>query len=103
MANKVKVNICGKEYTVVSEDSRDYILQITQIVDQKMQEIMKRNPSLAPPMAAVLTALNLADETEKIKVVAREKVNAQAAEIAALKKQVDEQRKPVSPDKPKYQ
>ena len=102
MANKVKVNIGGKEYTVVSEDSRDYILQIAQIVDQKMQEIMERNPSLNPPMVAVLAALNLADETEKIKVVAREKVNAQAAEIASLKKQVDEQRKPFPPDKQKY-
>ena len=102
MANKVKVNICGKEYTVVSEDSRDYILQITQIVDQKMQEIMERNPSLNPSMAAVLAALNLADETEKIKVVAREKVNAQAAEIASLKKQVDEQRKPFPQGKQKH-
>ena len=102
MANKVKVNICGKEYTVVSEDSRDYILQVTHTVDQKMQEIMERNSSLNPSMAAILAALNLADETEKIKVAAREKVNAQAAEIASLKKQLDEQRKPFPQGKQKY-
>lgn len=94
MANKVKVNICGKEYTVVSEENHEYVLQIAHIVDQKIQEVTERNPALNPAMATVLAALNLADETEKIKAVAREKVNAQAAEIAALKKQVDEQRKP---------
>ena len=103
MANKVKINICGKEYTVVSDESREYVLQIAQVVNQKMQDLMGRNSSLNFPMAAVLTALNLADETEKIKVVAREKVNAQAAEIASLKKQAEEQRKPFPSDKPKYQ
>ena len=95
MTNKVKVKICGQEYTVVSGDAPAYIKKIADATDSKMAEMMTRNPALSTSMAAVLAAMNLTDELEKIKQVAREKVDAQAAEIASLKKQLENTQKAV--------
>ena len=49
--NKTTVTICGKEYTMVGVESED----------RKMEEMMLTY-RLSQPMAAVLTAMNLADE-----------------------------------------
>lgn len=90
MQNKVKINICGQEYTLVSEENQEYMLRIAETVDKKITEIKSQNATLNTPMAAILAALNLADDLEKVKVVAREKVDAQAAEITSLKKQLED-------------
>ncbi len=95
MTNKIKLKICGQEYTVVSDDTPEYIKKIADATDSKMAEMLARNPALSTSMAAVLAAMNLTDELEKIKQVAREKVDAQAAEIASLKKQLENVQKAV--------
>ncbi|MBQ4087044.1 MAG: cell division protein ZapA [Clostridia bacterium] len=93
MANKLKVNILSREYTLISEDSPEYMKRIADLTDRKMKEALERNPALSTSTASVLTALNLADELEKVKLVAREKVDAQAVEIASLKKQLEDIKK----------
>ena len=93
MANKLKVNILSREYTLISEDSPEYMKRIAESTSQKMQELLDNNPAWNTTMASVLTALNLADELEKVKQIAREKVDAQAAEIASLKKQLEDMKK----------
>lgn len=88
MTNKLKVHICGQEYTLVSNDSPEYMKKIADITDNKMTEMLTRNPALSTSMAAILSAMNFADEIEKIKQIAREKVDAQASEITSLKRQL---------------
>lgn len=88
--NKLKVKICGQEYHLVSEDSVEYMQDIANAVDKKLSEIRTRNNALSISMASILAAMNMADELEKVKLAAREKVNAQAAEIASLKKQLED-------------
>lgn len=98
MANKLKVRILSREYNLVSEDSLEYMQRIADLTDQKMREAIERNSSLSTSDASVLIALNFADELEKVKLIAREKVDAQAKEIASLKNQVEQlQRKTQSP------
>lgn len=93
MANKLKVNILSREYTLISEDSPEYMKRIAEATGHKMQELLDNNPAWNTTMVSVLTALNLADELEKVKQIAREKVDAQAAEIASLKKQLEDIKK----------
>ena len=52
MANKVTMNICGQEYTLVADESAAYMEKVGALVDEKMD-------------AAVLAAVNLADELLK--------------------------------------
>lgn len=60
--NKVEVRIAGKDYTLVGTESDEYIQKVGLYIDKKMNEIMKVNNRLSTSMAAVLTAINVADD-----------------------------------------
>jgi cell division protein ZapA len=60
--NKVEIRIAGKDYTVVGVESEEYIQRVGLYIDKKMNEIMRLNSKLSTSMAAVLTAINVADD-----------------------------------------
>ncbi len=60
--NKVDVRIAGKDYTLVGTESDEYIQKVGLYIDKKMNEILKANSRLSTSMAAVLTAVNVADD-----------------------------------------
>ena len=60
--NRIRVRICGIEYMLVSTEEPEYIHRVAYLVDKKMNEIMSANTKLSTAQAAVLTAVNLADE-----------------------------------------
>lgn len=97
MANRVVVNICGDEYTLVAEESPSYMQRVGSYVDGKMQEVLD-TARVGRVNAAVLTAVNIADELMKaqetaeqlrgqIKGYADEAARAQA-EVSELKREV---------------
>ena len=60
--NKVELRIAGKDYTVVGTEPEEYIQKVGLYIDRKMNDIMKINNKLSTSMAAVLTAINVADD-----------------------------------------
>ncbi|NLB51632.1 MAG: cell division protein ZapA [Syntrophomonadaceae bacterium] len=64
--NKVMVEIFGEEYTVKGTENPEYIQMLASYVDRRMKMIQQRNPNLSNTKLAVLTALNLADELNKL-------------------------------------
>ena len=64
MANRVTVNICGEDYTLVAEESTAYMEQVAALVDKKMGEVIA-GAQVGRSDAAVLAAVNLADELLK--------------------------------------
>jgi cell division protein ZapA len=60
--NKVDVRIAGKDYTLVGVEADEYIQKVGLYVDRKMNEITRMNSKLSTSMAAVLTAINVADD-----------------------------------------
>ena len=64
MANRVTVNICGEDYTLVAEESTAYMEQVAALVDKKMGEVIA-GAKVVRSDAAVLAAVNLADELLK--------------------------------------
>lgn len=60
--NKVVVKILGQEYTLISDDSREHMQRISNLVDDKMRELYNNNKKLSTSMVAVLTALNMTDD-----------------------------------------
>ncbi|MDP4093767.1 MAG: cell division protein ZapA [Bacillota bacterium] len=63
--NKVEVRIAGKIYTLMGVESDEYIQRIGLYIDKKMAEVMRVNNSLSTSMAAILTAINVADDYYK--------------------------------------
>lgn len=60
--NKVEVRIAGKDYNLKGVESEEYLQKIALYIDKKMNEIMRSNSKLSTSMAAVLTAVNVADD-----------------------------------------
>ena len=60
--NKVIVKINGAEYTLIGEESEDYLFSIANYVDKKVKETLAGNTRHSNTSAAVLTSLTLADE-----------------------------------------
>lgn len=58
----VDVEIYGSVYHVRGEQDRKYLLELAEIVDQKMREIGEHVPVADTGKIAILAALNLADE-----------------------------------------
>ncbi|HOJ09171.1 MAG TPA: cell division protein ZapA [Clostridiales bacterium] len=63
--NRVLLRIAGMEYMVRGTESEEYMHKLGLFVDKKMGEIIKSNNKLSTCMAAVLTALNIADDYTK--------------------------------------
>jgi cell division protein ZapA len=64
--NKVTVSIFDEEYVVRGEENTEYIQMLAAYVDRRMRMIQQRNPNLSNHRIAILTALNLADELNKL-------------------------------------
>jgi cell division protein ZapA len=81
--NKVAVEIFDQEYVVKGGENAEYIEMLAAYVDRRMRMIGQRNHRLSTTKVAVLTALNLADELNKlqedydelVKVLEEEKKN----------------------------
>lgn len=85
MANRLSVQLDGREYTIVSEESREYMLEISDIVNKKLADIKIQNNKLSTSMAALLVSLNLADELKKAEKATKDVIN----ENEELKKRLD--------------
>jgi cell division protein ZapA len=65
--NSVKVTIFGQVYTINGEAPRDYIHQIAEYLDGKMEEVRTTSAITNPTQVAILAALNVADEYFQLK------------------------------------
>lgn len=63
--NRLKANICGTTYTLVSEESLSYMRDLVAQVDSEMADIVANDRRMSTTMAAVLTALTNADKAQK--------------------------------------
>lgn len=65
IVNKVKVNICGKEYNLQTDESAEYITQLAVRVDKEISNLIKLKPGFGVQNAAVFVALTSLDEASK--------------------------------------
>lgn len=63
--NKVKLNIGGAEYAIITEEDVKYVRDLGREVDNALAQVMKQNPKTSTTQAAVLLALDYADEYKK--------------------------------------
>ena len=63
--NRIRLNICGAECTITSEDSENYVLSLGNEVEESIKDIMDKNDRVSLTLAAILAALNFCDESHK--------------------------------------
>ena len=97
MANHVAVTICGEEYPLVAEESAAYMQKVGSYVNGKMTDILE-GAKVGRIDAAVLTAVNIADELFKAQAAAEQlrsqikgyldQANKAQNEVSELKREV---------------
>lgn len=97
MENRVTVNICGEDYTLVAEEAPSYMQKVGGYVDTKLGELLN-SAKVGRTDAAVLTAVNIADElfkeresSENLRAQLKEyleEANRAKNEVSELKREV---------------
>ena len=62
--NRVNVTISGRAYTILAEESKEYMDRVAELVNSKISEAHE-NADLTVEQASVLAAINIADECLK--------------------------------------
>lgn len=65
--NKVTVTIGRREYTIIADESTDYILSVANELNNRVTQIANANTGLAGEKSVVLAALNLCDDYLKMR------------------------------------
>lgn len=92
MANRVTMNICGEDYTLVAEESAVYMEKVGTMVNDKMTELME-SARVGRTDAAVLAAVNITDELFKAQEAAenlRRQLKVYLDEATQAKNEVSE-------------
>lgn len=63
--NRIKLNICGCECVISSEDSENYMRSVGDEVQKAITGAMEKNGRISVTMAAIITALSFCDESHK--------------------------------------
>ena len=92
MENHVTVNSCGEDYTLVAEEAPSYMQKVGGYVDAKLTEMLN-TAKVGRTDAAVLTAVNIADELFKEREAAeglRAQVKQYSDEAGRVKNELSE-------------
>ncbi len=92
MENHVTVSICGEDYTLVAEEAPSYMQKVGGYVDEKLSALLSA-AKVGRTDAAVLTAVNIADELFKEREAAeglRAQVKQYLDEASSAKNEVSE-------------
>ena len=94
---RTTVRIAGKEYTIASTDSEEYVSRVAAWVDRRMSELAAAT-HLPAAQLAVLTAVNAADDMMK----SRDEIRRLEAELDDLRARLGEPaaEAPETPDEP---
>lgn len=63
--NRIRLNICGAEFALTSDDSESYIHAIAEEVEAGITELVEKNPHISITTAGIISALNYCDAKHK--------------------------------------
>ncbi len=70
--NKVRVNIAGVTYSLITDETAEYTNELATEIDEKMKEMQGANPFMSTNQAAVLVAIDFADKAKKAEAAAED-------------------------------
>ncbi len=93
---RVKLDICGSEYIITSDEPESYVLELGAELDRSMRALMSNDPRVSTTMAAVLTALTVQDEARKANASAdnlRSQIKEYLSDSARARSEAEEARR----------
>ena len=68
--NRVRLNICGTDYSITTEDDPKYVMALGDELDASLNKTLRENNRLSVTQAAILAALEYADMYKKAEISA---------------------------------
>ncbi|MBQ5823901.1 MAG: cell division protein ZapA [Clostridia bacterium] len=68
--NRVRLNICGTDYSITTDDDPKYVMALGDELDATLTKTLRENSRLSVTQAAILAALEYADMYKKAEVSA---------------------------------
>ena len=65
MVNRIKVVVCGKEYSLQTEEQPSYIYGLAKRLERQINELTSTNDGISAYSAAVMIALSTLDDINK--------------------------------------
>ncbi|MCL2095282.1 MAG: cell division protein ZapA [Oscillospiraceae bacterium] len=66
MKNKIIVELCDKEFSLLSDESEEYVKSLAKEINTMIQETAYKNLRISKADAAVLSCLDLCDRNRKL-------------------------------------
>ncbi len=88
MANKIRLTVGGIKYSIISDDSEEYLRELGRELELRLDYFAKKNPFLSTTMVAVLAALEGYDNAKKAQLEnerLKSEVNRLTCELAIQK------------------
>lgn len=63
--NRIKVNICGKEYSLKTAENASYVLELARELENKINSMVDSGNGVSVQTAAILIALSAMDDARK--------------------------------------
>ena len=63
--NKVKVMICGKEYSLQTDETPEYVLGLSRQLNRRIDTLVSSSDNISTNAATALVAISYMDELEK--------------------------------------
>ena len=96
--NKVRIDVCGIECVLGTDDSEEYVRAVGEEVGKAMSSMMKQNDRLSVAAAAVFTALNYCDDARKAQAAAdnlRSQIKNYVEDASRARMEADESRREI--------
>ena len=66
MKNKITIELCDKEFALLSDEPEEYVKSLAKEINRMIQETAYKNLRISKADAAVLTCLDLCDQNRKL-------------------------------------
>lgn len=65
MLNRIKVTICGKEYSLQTEEEPAYVYGLAKLLEKRINDISASSSTISPYSAAIMVAFSTLDDLNK--------------------------------------
>ncbi|MBC8537131.1 cell division protein ZapA [Feifania hominis] len=99
MKNRVTIKIMDTSFSLLTEESEEYVDRLAKAVDKEIRRTLEGNEKISVNMAAMLSALNFCDECTKATDAAdnlRSQLKVYLEDIAKLKSANDDSRREIA-------
>ncbi|MGL5972357.1 MAG: cell division protein ZapA [Oscillospiraceae bacterium] len=71
MQNKVSIYVQGKKYNIITDESKEYVIGLSHVLDENLQKILDLGQEVSLTTALVLSGISSLDDAYKADITAK--------------------------------